>query len=288
MGFVERLAHCPPLKRNALGHERKVVDDPRVPQDSVAAYFDSVASVYDEVLPFFASFAHEAAPSLDLAAGTRLLDLGAGRGAITRVALERGVHVTAVDAAPAMVDLLRHDHPEVDCRVMDAQRLEFAEDTFDAVVSAFVVHIVPDPQALITNAVHVVRPGGLVALIVPGRADEEPDEWQDRVQEIVREYRKFQPDGVGRHTGGDYESEEQIMVDAGLVAVSGRSLGIALAVPDGDTYWRWMNSHGAGTFAKALPEDLRAEMKERIVTLVDQSGGVLLRRSAALWIGHHP
>ena len=256
--------------------------------DAVTSHFESVASQYDEVLPFFTSFARDATPHIEFRPGARVLDLGSGRGAISRVALAHGCHVTAVDSSPTMIRLLRQDMPAVEAAVMDAQHPDLDDASFEVVVSAFVVHIVSDPQSLVANAVRVLRPGGLVALVVPGRADGAPDAWTDPVQDVVREFRAYQADGSGRHAGGDYESEEQLLTDHGLIDVTGATLEVSLPVPDGDTYWRWMNSHGAGTFAKSLPEARRTEFKERVTRAVDQAGGTVLRRSAAVWSGTRP
>ncbi|MBW6435622.1 methyltransferase domain-containing protein [Actinoplanes hulinensis] len=91
--------------------------------------FDRVAADYDSVVPFFAEYGAAIVDVLGPAAGSRFLDLGAGRGALTAAALARGCVVTAVDAAPTMVALLATDHPEVDARVMDrvdSLFLEFA------------------------------------------------------------------------------------------------------------------------------------------------------------------
>lgn len=43
--------------------------------------------------------------------GTRVLDLGAGRGALTAAALARGCQVTAVDCAPGMVERISTQYP---------------------------------------------------------------------------------------------------------------------------------------------------------------------------------
>ena len=49
--------------------------------------------------------------AIDPPAGCRFLDLGAGRGALTAPALDRGCVVTAVDAAPAMCERLAVAYP---------------------------------------------------------------------------------------------------------------------------------------------------------------------------------
>ncbi|WP_406283165.1 class I SAM-dependent methyltransferase [Streptomyces sp. NBC_00209] len=96
------------------------------------ALFDQLASVYDEVLPFFAGFARQHVEWLAPGPGTRVLDLGAGRGALTGAALARGCRVTAVDCAPGMVERLAAQYPQVrEARVMDVHRLDFPDGSFD-------------------------------------------------------------------------------------------------------------------------------------------------------------
>ena len=56
----------------------------------VAKYFDGVADVYDQVLPFFASFARQVAGALDLPPDAQVLDLAAGRGALSQGARRAG------------------------------------------------------------------------------------------------------------------------------------------------------------------------------------------------------
>ena len=66
----------------------------------VATYFDGVADVYDQVIPFFASFARQVAGALDLPPDAQVLDLAAGRGALSRELAGRAGRLIAVDAAP--------------------------------------------------------------------------------------------------------------------------------------------------------------------------------------------
>src|SRR5215470_13888748 len=51
--------------------------------------FDRLADRYDQVIPFFTSFAAQLLDILDPAPGTRLLDIGTGRGAIAIAAAVR-------------------------------------------------------------------------------------------------------------------------------------------------------------------------------------------------------
>src|ERR1700722_17334026 len=135
----------------------------------VAAYFNGVADVYDQVIPFFASFACQVAGALDLPPDAQVLDLAAGRGALSRVLAERAGRVVAVDAAPRMVELLARDLPAVESHLMDAAALEFPDVTFDLVVAGFVLHIMPDPVAAVAEVRRGPRGGGPVSLHPPPR-----------------------------------------------------------------------------------------------------------------------
>jgi ubiquinone/menaquinone biosynthesis C-methylase UbiE len=246
----------------------------------VAAYFDGVADVYDQVIPFFAGFARQVAAALDLPPDAQVLDLAAGRGALSTELVGRAGRMVAVDAAPRMVELLSHDLPAVETHVMDAAALDFPDATFDLVVAGFVVHILPDPVAAVGEVRRVLRPGGQFAFTIPGRADGSPDPWPDPLNDLVMEYRKHQITGSGLRP---YDADEEALLDrAGFTDVSRQTLEIALDVPDGETYWRFTRSHGTGAAINGLPDDKRAELHDRLVAAVDAVGGTVLRRSATL------
>jgi ubiquinone/menaquinone biosynthesis C-methylase UbiE len=247
----------------------------------VAAYFDGVADVYDQVLPFFASFARQVAAALDLPQDARVLDLAAGRGALSRELAPRAGRIVAVDAAPRMVQLLARDLPAVETRVMDAAALDFPDEAFDLVVAGFAMHILPDPVAAVAEIRRVLRPGGEFAFTIPGRSDGSPDPWPDPLNDLVLQYRKrYQVAGSGlRPNDAD---EEELLQLVGFTEVTRQTLETAITVPDGETYWRFIRSHGEGAAINGLPEDRRAELHDRLVAAIDAAGGTTLRRSATL------
>ncbi|HXH80677.1 class I SAM-dependent methyltransferase [Nocardioides sp.] len=254
--------------------------------DPVLAHFDGVADAYDEVLPFFVSFAREAVARTHVDPGARALDVAAGRGAFTAALLEHGADVVAVDGAPRMVALLERDFPSINAAVMDASRLDFPDEAFDLVACGFALHIVADPWAAMSEISRVLKPGGEVALTVPGRADGSPDPWEDPLVDLYAEFRKYQSDGVGRH--GNDADEAELLADSPLTDVVATTLEVAIPVADGDTYWRWSRSHGSGRFIDGLSPERRAEMHSLLMARMNDLPGFTLRRSATLWTARKP
>jgi ubiquinone/menaquinone biosynthesis C-methylase UbiE len=53
---------------------------------------------------------------------------------------------------------------EVSVHVMDARKLEFPNESFDAVVMHLVIAVMPDPDLGLQEAERVLRPGGRIAV----------------------------------------------------------------------------------------------------------------------------
>jgi len=102
------------------------------------------------------------APLLELLAarpGERVLDLGAGTGALTKTLADAGARVVGVDASPAMVAEARGAFPELDFREGRAEALTFDAE-FDAVFSNATLHWVHDADGAARGMRRALVPGG--------------------------------------------------------------------------------------------------------------------------------
>ncbi len=64
-----------------------------------------------------------------------------------------------------------------------AEKLPFADDSFDTAVFTLVLCTVPDPAAALTEAARVLRPGGKLLFVEHVRAEEPSlSRWQDRLE----------------------------------------------------------------------------------------------------------
>lgn len=99
----------------------------------------------------------------------RLLDLGAGTGDLAREALQQvpGCWPVAADFTMDMmrVGQARPGAVPIDWSAADAQRLPFPDESFDAVVSGFLLRNVSDVISSLAEQYRVLKPGGhIVAL----------------------------------------------------------------------------------------------------------------------------
>ncbi len=138
---------------------------------SAAQAYDALASGYDAQLRqnLVASYMREqlhAHFARVFQAGNRVLDFTAGTGTDARFLAARGVRVTALDASAGMIAELRRTAPELDTRVLPAERLsELAGQNFDGAISTFGgLNTIEDLQLLAHDLSSCLNPCGRVIL----------------------------------------------------------------------------------------------------------------------------
>ncbi len=110
--------------------------------------------------------------AVDLTAGMSLLDVCTGPGYAAAAAAGRGAIVTGVDFSSNMVAEAREHCPTVEFLEADAERLPFADDSFDAVVMNFGLLHLPSPERAIAEAFRVLSPRARFAATVWADSDD--------------------------------------------------------------------------------------------------------------------
>ena len=120
----------------------------------------SLYALFYDLGPGFREERRRAIELLCLRPGERVLVVGVGTGADLPL-LPPFVRTLGVDLTPAMLARARAQAgPNVELRVMDAQRLDVPAGSFDAVLLHQVLEVVSDPVACLAEAARALRPGG--------------------------------------------------------------------------------------------------------------------------------
>ena len=111
--------------------------------------------------------------SLMIKATGKVLDVACGTGENFPY-FKAATDVTAIDLSPQMLETARTRAEKlrlkVDCRLVDAEALEFPDRSFDTVVSALSTCTFPDPVAALREMGRVCRVDGRILLLEHGRS----------------------------------------------------------------------------------------------------------------------
>ena len=145
-------------------HEGRAARTVRRRYNRVARFYD-LEQVFEEPLVFgrLRRALWTAAPATG-----QILEVGVGTGVNMRH-YPPGAHMTAIDISDRMLAKARaraeRTHVDVDLALMDAQHLQFPDDTFDAVIATCVFCSVPDPVAGLREVLRVLKPGARALLL---------------------------------------------------------------------------------------------------------------------------
>ncbi|OJF10331.1 class I SAM-dependent methyltransferase [Couchioplanes caeruleus] len=160
--------------------------------------------------------------------GTRVLDVGCGSGDFLAYCDRRGMVTAGIDPAPGMVELARRRSPDV--RRGGAEKLPWADATFDLVTSFNALQFAEDTDDALAELTRVTVPGGYVAVANWAEAARND---LDAVERALDDGPP-RPDGDLRVPGGLAE----LLTDGGLVDVREALVEVPWEVPDDHTLVR--------------------------------------------------
>ena len=138
----------------------------------VQGIFTRIASRYDLMNRLMTGgqdvrWRREVIQLVGLQPGARLLDLGAGTGDLARTAFKQQP-ASKITAADFTFEMMRTGRKPVDAFGWvnsDALGLPFSSDTFQAVVSGFLMRNVVDSLAALCEQYRVLKPGGRIVIL---------------------------------------------------------------------------------------------------------------------------
>ncbi|MED5617673.1 class I SAM-dependent methyltransferase [Ideonella sp. BN130291] len=98
-----------------------------------------------------------------------VLEVGVGTG-LTLAGYPRDARVTGIDLSPAMLERAMQraaamPERDITLALMNAERMSFADHSFDCVTVPYVLSVTPDPSRLVQEIRRVCKPGGHILIV---------------------------------------------------------------------------------------------------------------------------
>ncbi len=164
-GVSEELVEC---EKCGLGSLFPMPSAERIQSFYPAEYYGEPTAKFEPLVEFGVRLgAKMRVESLvgDLPAGSKVLDIGCGRGVMLRALLDLGHEAHGVEIAP---EAASGADPRAQIRIApELSKAGYAENTFDAVIMWHVLEHVPHPEQTLAEIRRILKPGGRLILAVP-------------------------------------------------------------------------------------------------------------------------
>ena len=139
-------------------------------REMVGRAYDRWAPIYDLVFGGVFAKGRHAAITLTNKLGGRVLEVGVGTG-ISLPQYAANTRIFGTEISEAMLQKAKQRVAELrltnveGLAVMDAEKLEFPDNSFDVVMAQYVVTAVPNPEKALDEFARVLRPGGEMIIL---------------------------------------------------------------------------------------------------------------------------
>ena len=201
--------------------------------------------------------------------GDTVLDLATGAGAVGLAAaavVGDAGRVLLTDFSQAMVDTARRSADRmglrnVECRLLDAERMALEDDAVDGVLCRWGYMLMADPAAALAETRRVLRPGGRLAFAVFSGAEENP--WAGLPAAVLRERGHMPPPGQGEPgilALADPDRLRALVTGAGFAEPRITPVPLVWTFADAGDYWDYLTDV-AGAIAMVVA---RLDEAERV------------------------
>jgi ubiquinone/menaquinone biosynthesis C-methylase UbiE len=208
---------------------------------------------------------------LDPSPGDGILELAAGTGVVglcTAALVRPTGRVIVSDFADAMVEAASRRAKElgldnVECRVLDAERLELADGSVDGVLCRWGYMLMADPATALQETHRVLRSGGRLACAVFAGPEQNP--WAALPSRVLQERGHIPPPEAGAPgilALADSDRLRRLFNEAGFAEPAIEAVPFGFRFAGIDDYWEFLND-AAGAIAMVLGR-LDQDERERI------------------------
>jgi phosphatidylethanolamine/phosphatidyl-N-methylethanolamine N-methyltransferase len=117
----------------------------------------------------------------------KVLEVGIGTG-LTLRHYPKSCHIVGIDISAKMIERAKKRVKEmgnglhVELQVMDACKMKFEDNTFDAVLSPYVITTVQDPYQFCQEIIRVCKPGGQIIIV---NHSKDPDRLLGKIESFM-------------------------------------------------------------------------------------------------------
>ncbi len=247
------------------------------------------ADRYDTRLtPLFAPFCQQLLAFAPLKRGQTVLDIATGSGLaafLSASLVGPEGQVIGTDLSDTMIQLARERAAaeglsNVEFLQMDAERLEFPSESFDAVLCALGLMLFPAPDKALSEMHRVLRKGGVVALSVFGSGS------KVALRAFMEPFIPYMPPppqrGPSTFGFGRTEVLEEALKKAGFSGITTEEEPHVLTLDSVESVWETLLSLGRlGQMQSRLPSEVQEELKQAVFQIArdkyaDRQGGIQL------------
>jgi len=259
------------------------------PKSHIVNIFSLVADGYDSpALRFFPLAGDQLADRLNLRSGEQVLDIATGTGAFALGAgqlVRPGGRVQAVDLTETMLKKAEANTKNIaldniDFHVMDADRLEFATNQFDAIGCSFGLFFLKDMAAALKHWIGLLKPGG--RLMFTSFA---PTALQPMTTMLFEDLRNVGLPLRDDENGGSASRLPSrdfccaLLEEAGYVDTASETLQLGFYLETAEDWWDVVWNAGLRGYIERLDPDQLADLRARHLPRIEK-----LRTEDGIWM----
>ncbi len=138
----------------------------------------------------------------------RVLDLGCGPGILTDYFRRKGAKISGVDISKKEIEIARSEFKGIDFKVASAYKLPYPPNTFDMVISSWVIHYLDLDRAL-KEVRRVLKKGGFLVFSTNNPL-QEVTQHKKRLPRFIREFHDYFKEGVRSSYWWGYDGFQKV------------------------------------------------------------------------------
>ena len=202
---------------------------------------------------------------LSVTQATKLLDIGCGSGYFCKLAVDKKIDVTGLDATTELLDEAKKRVPTANFHVGEMEELPFEEKSFDVVCGFNSFQYAADIKNALLEAKRVLKDGGKIAAMIWG--NKEDCEAATYLKAVGSLLPPPPPGAGGPFALSENQLLEKILEEIGFKIISNTDISSIWDYPDTDTALKGLLS--AGPAAKAIENSGFEKVYETILKSVE-------------------